>query len=76
MFGPKNNDPILQARSRENRKYIVFVHPAKFLVTDPTGRIVQNTILGERLLIAPEKAGTVADSRRVFYFDVPLRKDQ
>src|SRR5439155_185001 len=30
MFGPTRNDPILQARSRENHKYIVFVHPAEF----------------------------------------------
>jgi predicted amidohydrolase len=39
MFGPKSNDPILQARSKENRKYIVFVHPAEFLVTSPEGTI-------------------------------------
>ena len=39
MFGPKRNDPILQARSKENGKYIVFVHPAEFLVTGPDGTI-------------------------------------
>jgi predicted amidohydrolase len=72
MFGPEKNDHILQARSRENRKYIVFVHPAEFLVTGPDGTILERTILGDKLLIAPEQVGTAADSRRVFYFDVPL----
>jgi dihydroorotase/N-acyl-D-amino-acid deacylase len=72
MFGPKRNDPIVQARSRENRRYIIFVHPAEFLVTGPDGSIVQRTILGDRLLVAPDEVGTHADSKRVFYFDLPL----
>jgi len=72
MFGPKKNDPILQDRSRENRKYIVFVHPAEFLVTAPDGQILQQTVLGDTLLISPEQIGTDADSKRVFYFDLPL----
>ena len=72
MFGPKNNDPYLQARSRENGVYIVFVHPAEFLVTDPTGKIVARTILGDRLLIDPEQVDGEQDSKQVFYFDVPL----
>ena len=72
MFGPKRNDPILQARSRENRKYIVFVHPAEFLVTGPDGSIVQRTILGDRLYLAEDEVDTDADSKRVFYFDLPL----
>lgn len=72
MFGPKRNDPILQARSRENRKYIVFVHPAEFLVTGPDGSIVQRTILGDRLYLAADEVDTEADSKRVFYFDLPL----
>ena len=46
MFGPGTNDPIVQARSRENERYITFVHPAEFLVTGPDGSIVQRTILG------------------------------
>jgi len=73
MFGPRKNDPILQDRSRENRTYIVFVHPAEFLVTAPDGTIVQQTVLGDALLIAPEQIDTDADSKRVFYFDLPLR---
>jgi predicted amidohydrolase len=48
MFGPKSNDPILQARSKENSKYIVFVHPAEFLVTGPDGTILERTLLGDR----------------------------
>ena len=72
MFGPKNNDPHLQARSRENGVYIVFVHPAEFLVTDPSGRIAARTILGDRLLIDPDQVDGEHDSKRVFYFDVPL----
>jgi len=72
MFGPKSNDPILQARSKENGKYIVFVHPAEFLVTGPDGTILERTILGDRLLIVPDQRGTAVDSQRVCYFDVPL----
>jgi predicted amidohydrolase len=72
MFGPKSNDHILQARAKENRKFIVFVHPAEFLVTGPDGTILDQTILGNQLLISPDQIGTEADSQRVFYFDVPL----
>jgi hypothetical protein len=72
MFGPKNNDPIVQARSRENHKYIIFVHPAEFLVSSPDGEILHQTVLGNKLLIAPEQIGSEADSKRVFYFDLPL----
>ncbi|GEM_PF-177905 len=49
MFGPKSNDPIVQARSQENKVPIVFVHPAEFLVTGPDGSILSRTILGDRL---------------------------
>jgi predicted amidohydrolase len=73
MFGEQKNDPILQARSRENGKHIIFVHPAEFLVTDPDGNIAQRAILGDRLLIATDQIDTTADSRRVFYFDLPCR---
>ena len=76
MFGPNKNDPYLQARSRENGVYIVFVHPAEFLVTDPSGRIAARTILGDRLLIDPEQVDGKQDSKRVFYFDVPLRQSK
>ena len=72
MFGPQRNDPILQARSRENRKFIVFVHPAEFLVTGSDGSIVERTILGDRLFLAKDEVGTEVDSKRVFYFDLPL----
>ncbi len=72
MFGPKTNDPIVQARSRENRIYIVFVHPAEFLVTGPDGSIVTRTILGDRLEVTSEETGGEADENRVFFFDLPL----
>lgn len=72
MFGPKSNDPILQARSKENGKYIVFVHPAEFLVTAPDGAILRQTVLGDTLLISPDEIGQAKDSRQVFYFDLPL----
>jgi len=74
MFGPKTNDPIVQSRSRENRIYIVFVHPAEFLVTGPDGSVVERTILGNVLLISGEQAGGELDQNRVFYFDLPLRR--
>jgi len=72
MFGPKSNDPIVQARSREIHKFIIFVHPAEFLVTSPEGEILDQTVLGDKLLIAPQQIGSEADSKRVFYFDLPL----
>lgn len=71
MFGPARNDGFLQERSRENKKWIVFVHPAEFLVTDPEGEISQRTILGDRLLVKPEEIDTDADSRQVFYAEIP-----
>jgi predicted amidohydrolase len=55
----------------EYRKYIVFVHPAEFLVTGPDGAILQRTIVGDRLVISPAEVGSAADSSGVFYFDVP-----
>jgi predicted amidohydrolase len=74
MFGPKSNDPIVQARSRENRIYIVFVHPAEFLVTGPDGEIRERTLLGDRLLVAPDQVGSERDANRVCYFDLPLER--
>lgn len=71
MFGEKSNDPILQARSQESKRHIVFVHPAEFLVTAPDGSIAARTILGDQLLVTPEEIDSKADNKAVFYFDVP-----
>ena len=73
MFGSKKNDPIVQERSRETGKYVVFVHPAEFLVTAPTGEMVSRTVLGDRLLITPEQIGQAEDKNQVFFFDLPIR---
>ena len=72
MFGPKSNDPILQARSRENGVFIVFVHPTEFLVTNPQGEIVTAEVLGDRLLIDPTDENGAVDSSAIRYFDLPL----
>ena len=72
MSGPKDNDPILQARSRENKKYLVFVHPKEFLVTAPDGSVAKRSMLGDKKLITPAEFGTESDSQRVFYFDLPI----
>ncbi|WP_339911335.1 nitrilase-related carbon-nitrogen hydrolase [Symmachiella dynata] len=72
MFGPRRNDPIVQSRSRQNGKYIVFVHPAEFLVTAPDGTIKSRTILGDRLLIPKEEIDGPRDQNRVFYFELPV----
>jgi predicted amidohydrolase len=74
MFGPKNNDPIVQARSRENRVPIVFVHPAEFLVTGADGSIPKRVLLDDRLLVGKEEVGGKNDQPRVCYFDLPLRQ--
>lgn len=71
MFGPEKNDPILQARSRENHLYILFVHPAEFLVTAADGSIAERVLVGDRLVVAPEEAGGPQDRNRVFLFDLP-----
>lgn len=76
MFGSKTNDPIVQARSRENKVPIVFVHPAEFLVTNPDGSIRDRTLLGDVLLVPGEKVGSDVDSSRVFYLDMPRKKSQ
>src|SRR5262245_4566503 len=74
MFGPKSNDPILQARSRENKVPIVFIHPAEFLVTGPDGSILDRTILGDLLLVTREQIGTNRDQKQVFFFELPVRR--
>jgi len=74
MFGAKSNDHHLQARSRENRVHIVFVHPCEFLVTGPDGSILSCTLLGESLLVVPAEIGTAKDANRVIYFDLPIRR--
>jgi predicted amidohydrolase len=71
MFGPKSNDWILQARSRDTGLPIIFVHPAEFLVTGPGGSILRQTVLGDVLLVPPAEAGKGKDSKGVFYFDLP-----
>jgi predicted amidohydrolase len=72
MFGPQSNDPIVQARSKENGVPILFVHPAEFLVTDAQGEIRARTILGDRLEIATSEIAAEADKNEVFFFDLPL----
>ena len=72
MYGPRSNDPIVQARSRENRVYIVFVHPAEFLVTAPDGTVARRALLGDRLLVGESDRGTPADSAAVVEFDLPV----
>jgi predicted amidohydrolase len=73
MFGPKSNDHILQARSKENGRYIVFVHPCEFLVTGPDGAVLTTTLLGGSLEISAAEIGSEKDTKRVFYFDLPLK---
>lgn len=73
MFGPAKNDGFLQARSRENKIHIVFVHPCEFLVTGPNGAILSRTLLGDSLLVSPAQIGSEKDVNRVFYFDLPKR---
>jgi predicted amidohydrolase len=74
MFGPEKNDPIVQARSRENGRYIVFVHPAEFLVTGPDGSVVSRVLLGDRLLVTAEELDGPLDSRGVYHVDLPVTR--
>lgn len=61
MFGPKSNDPIVQARSRESGLGIVFVHPVEFLVTEPDGAIRARYLPGDNLDEPDPNAEPVAD---------------
>jgi predicted amidohydrolase len=74
MFGSKKNDPMVQARSKENRLPIVFVHPAEFLVTDPDGSIRTRTLIGNQLVIPKSQVGGKKDTSRIFYFDLVTSK--
>jgi predicted amidohydrolase len=73
MFGAVKNDPIVQARSKENALPIVFVHPAEFLVTDARGEIKSQALLGDQLEIAQADIGTETDKNEVYYFDLPVK---
>src|SRR5262249_35129705 len=74
MFGPKSNDPIVQARSRENKIPIVFVHPAEFLVTGSDGSILARTILGDRLLIDRGQERKKKKKKEFFSSDFPRQR--
>lgn len=71
-FGPESNDPIVQARSRENGVPILFVHPAEFLVTDSRGAIRARNILGDQLDIKANEVGSKNDVNEVYFIDLPL----
>jgi beta-ureidopropionase len=75
MFGSKNNDSIVQARSKENQLPIVFVHPAEFLVTNSDGSIQVRTLVGDRLVIGKQQTGGPQDLNRISYYDLPLMRD-
>jgi predicted amidohydrolase/HEAT repeat protein len=74
MFGPKTNDPIVQARSKENKIHIVFVHPVEFLATGPDGGILQRELLGSNLVVTKEQRDGKEDERRIHYFQMPLKR--
>jgi predicted amidohydrolase len=73
LFGPEINDPIVQARSRENGIAIVFTHPAEFLATAPDGSELVNVVLGDQLLIGSDEEGSANDVNRVVYVDLPIK---
>ncbi len=70
LSGPKN-DEIVQARSRENKLPIVFVHPCEFLVTGPDGSILKRDLPGGRMIVASDQA--VGEPGKVFHFDLNLK---
>jgi predicted amidohydrolase len=72
MFGAKSNDPIVQARFKENGIPILFVHPAEFLVTVGRGEIQSRHLLGDRLEIANSEVGGEHDLNEVYFFDLGI----
>ena len=47
VYGPSNNR-VVQARARENGRYMIFVHPNQFLVVAPDGSVVKDETVGGR----------------------------
>ena len=43
------NDEIVSQRSKEGNVPIIFVHPIEFLVTGPSGEILNRTLFGNQL---------------------------
>jgi len=72
MWGPIHNDYHLQARSRENRVPIVFVHPLEFLVTGPDGSILARRFVAGDMSIPAQQIGTEPDRHLVALYDLPL----
>ena len=72
MWGPVKNDHHLQARSRENRVPIVFVHPIEFLVTGPDGSILDRRFAGRDMSIEIEQMSGPADEHLVAVYDLRL----
>lgn len=62
MWGPVKNDHYLQARSRENRVPIVFVHPVEFLLTSPDGAILERRFAGQLMDVSADQAGGPEDT--------------
>lgn len=71
-WGALDNDLVVQARSRENKLHLVFVHPAEFLVTGPDGGIVERKLLGNDLKVTREEVGRAPDQNGVFWIDLPI----
>jgi len=76
MWGPKENDYILQARSRENRVPIVFVHPIEFLVTAPDGSILDQRLIGEKMSLDAREIGGPDDQHQVAILDLRVMSNE
>jgi predicted amidohydrolase len=72
MWGAKENDYILQARSRENHLSIVFVHPIEFLVTSPNGTILDQKLIGDQMFLDTPDLNSPKDQHLVAIYDLPV----
>ncbi|UCD29201.1 MAG: carbon-nitrogen hydrolase family protein [Planctomycetota bacterium] len=73
MWGSKDNDHFLQARSAENGIPIVFVHPIEFLVTGPDGSILDRHFVGDRMSIKVNQIDTQKDEKMIVLYELKLR---
>jgi predicted amidohydrolase len=73
MWGPKDNDHFLQARSRENNIPIVFVHPIEFLVTGPDGSIKERRFAGQEMAIEVNQVNTKDDEKMIALYELRIR---
>jgi predicted amidohydrolase len=72
-WGPSESILKAQARSRENKLFIVSVHPTAFLATGPDGATHKRELFDGPALVKREDIDGERDQGGTVYFDLPTR---